>query len=77
MLLTDVSVYNYKNQDTPSERQTQARRGLAVVVFRAKLLGNIRFYQLSLPHLCYLNISEHEYTCGAERASGEHMLLPN
>lgn len=42
-----------------------------------KLLGNIRFYQLSLPHCRYLNISKHECTCRAESASGEHMLLPN
>lgn len=42
-----------------------------------KLLGNIRFYQLSLPHRRYLNISKHECTCRAESASGEHMLLPN
>ena len=45
--------------------------------FRAKLLGNIRFYQLSLPQRRYLNISQHEHTCRAESVSGEHMLLPN
>lgn len=43
--------------------------------FKGKALGNIRFYQLSLPHLCYLNISEHEHT--QSREPGEHMLLPN
>ena len=67
MPLTDVPVYNYINQDTEWE-EGAARRELAVVVFfRAKLLGNIRFDQLSLPHLCNLNISEHEYTRSAQR----------
>lgn len=57
---TDVSVYNYINQDTLSERQPVTRAGCCG--FQAKALGNIRFSQLSLPHLRYLNISEHEHT---------------
>lgn len=48
MLLTDVSVCNYKkkkkNQDTPSERDRRStwrerERKLAIVVFRAKAIG--------------------------------------
>lgn len=52
MPLTDVSVRNYRHQDRLSERQPLNSAGRC----RAKALGNIRFCQLSLPHLRYLNI---------------------
>lgn len=66
MPLTDVSGYNYINQDSLSERQPLKRAGCCG--FRSKALGNIRFSQLSLPHLRYLNISEHERTRRAQIA---------
>lgn len=64
MSLTDVSVYNYINQDMLSERQPLKRAGCCG--FRGKTLGSIRFSRLSLQHLRYLNISEHEHTRRAE-----------
>lgn len=70
-----LSLQLHKSRYT--ECEAALRESWVLWFFRAKLLGNIRFYQLSLPHRRYLNISEHEHTCRAESASGEHMLLPN
>lgn len=63
---TDVAGYNYTNQDTLSERQPPRRAGCRG--FGGEALGNIRFGQLSPPHLRYLNISGHEHTRRAEAA---------
>lgn len=65
-----------EGQEKHLERERE-RESWLLRFLELKLLGNIRFYQLSLPHCRYLNISKHECTCRAESASGEHMLLPN
>ena len=44
MPLTDVSVYNYINQDVLSASQAQELGELGVVVSGALPVGNIRFY---------------------------------
>lgn len=59
-----LSLQLHKSRYSGAQRQWQLMLGF---FSGAKLLGNIRLCLLSVPHLNYLNISQHDYTCRAER----------
>lgn len=78
MILTDVSVYNYINHDTLSERQAQRRESWVFWFFQGKAIGEYRVLPvISATSQLSKHLRTRKDTQRGESVSAEHMPLPN